>query len=73
MTTKERFLNEYEMVKMNKNSITLRRQGNSLVYIHRNVFNEIMNDNAVDYVEEQKPLCDWQIQYWVKALIWKSI
>lgn len=72
LTTKEKFLNEYEIVRMNKNSITLRSHG-IFVYIHRNIFNEIMNNNAVDYIEEKMQFGECQIQFWIKALIWKSI
>jgi flagellar basal body rod protein FlgB len=72
MTTREKFLSEYEIVRMNKNSITLRSYG-KFVYVHRNVFNEIMNGNAVDYKEEETQFQDGQIQLWIKALIWKFI
>jgi flagellar basal body rod protein FlgB len=70
MTTREKFLSEYEIVRMNKNSITLRSYG-KFVYVHRNVFNEIMNGNAVDYKEEETQFQDGQIQLWIKTLIWK--
>jgi hypothetical protein len=65
---KKRFLNEFTIVKMSKNSMILKSNTEERVYITRNLFNKIMNDdhNIVDYtiVEGDKGLL------WIELLTW---
>lgn len=65
---KKRFLSEFNIVRMSQNSMLLSNETNQRVYITRNVFNKIMNDDSriIDYtiVETEKGLL------WIEILTW---
>jgi hypothetical protein len=67
---KEKFLSEYEIVRMSQNSLVFKHKytGNQ-VWIHRNVFNHL--DDAVEYRIVTKEACC--VQKWVEGLFWKSL
>lgn len=73
---KDKFISEYEIVKMSRNSLLVRNKlTNNLAYIHRNVFNQL--DRAIDYreiyapINSESPRGPWD--RWIEACIWKSI
>ena len=70
MTTKEMFLKDFEIVKMNKNSLVLRNR-NTEVLIHRNAFNVVMNDQAEDYRVVDRYFNGREVK-WVEVLTWKA-
>lgn len=66
---KKRFLAEFNIVRMSQNSMLLEsNKTNQRVYITRNIFNKIMNNDSriVDYttVETEKGLL------WIEILTW---
>lgn len=73
--TKERFSAEFEIVKMNRNSITLSRNG-EMAFIHRNAFNTLMQGYAEDYriIEREFNSNGFPSKSnWVEILCWKCI
>lgn len=70
VATKEMFLKDFEIVKMNKNSLVLRNR-NTEVLIHRNAFNVVMNDRAEDYRVVDRYFNGREVK-WVEVLTWKA-
>ena len=63
---KEKFMQNYELIRMSKNSLVFRNKStNESVFIHRNVFNNL--DTAVDY--RQVTLED-KANIWIEILTW---
>lgn len=66
---KVKFLTEFELVKMSKNSIMVRNnKSGEMAYIHRNAFNSL--DVAVDY------RMVWRSEMntnWIEVLVWRTI
>jgi hypothetical protein len=74
--TKERFSAEFEIVKMNRNSITLLNRNGEMAFIHRNAFNTLMQGYAEDYrvVEREFNSNEFTSKStWVEVLCWKCI
>jgi hypothetical protein len=66
---KARFLTEFELVKMSKNSIMVRNnKSGEIAYIHRNAFNSL--DAAVDYKMTWRPEMNTN---WIEVLVWRTI
>lgn len=72
-TIKEKFFDEFELVRMSGNSIVVRDKMNRDIFVHRNVFNNILNDTAVDYRVIEKGFDVNRPCLWLDALVWKSI
>ena len=68
---KEKFLSEYTLMSMKRNSIQLlNKKSGNFVYIHRNAFNEL--DNAVDY-REVRDIHMTCADIWIEVLTWKRL
>lgn len=69
-TMKEKFLSEYSLYKMSRNSMifTDNKTGEK-VWIHRNIFNNL--DKAETYRVVVKDEC--HVQKWVEGLFWESL
>jgi hypothetical protein len=66
---KAKFLTEFELVKMSKNSIMVRNcKSGEIAYIHRNAFNSL--DASVDYRMVWRPEMNTN---WIEVLVWRTI
>lgn len=66
---KAKFLKEYELVKMSRNSIMVRNYvSGEIAYIHRNAFNDL--NAAVDYRMIRKSEIN---SNWIEVLVWRTI
>lgn len=66
---KAKFLTEFELVKMSKNSIMVRNnKSGEIAYIHRNAFNRL--DASVDYRMVWRPEMNTN---WIEVLVWRTI
>jgi hypothetical protein len=66
---KTKFLSEFNIVRMSKNSMVLEsNKTNQYVYITRNIFNKIMNNDSriVDYTIVETE----QGSLWIEILTW---
>lgn len=67
---KERFLQEFNIVKMCKSSLLLEhKKTGERAYIHRNVFNKL--DSAVEYRVVSREFMGYT--NWIEVLCWESI
>lgn len=64
--TKEEFFNNFEIEKMNKNSLTvINRRTLERLFVSRNVFNTIMNNRAERMVEEEIQMPNGRVVKWL--------
>lgn len=72
---KQRFLSQYTIKNMNKNSLTVENNAtHEMCFIHRNSFNQL--ENAVDFREVKKTLVSGGIERetkWIEVLVWKTL
>lgn len=70
---KEKFLSEYEIVRMSRNSLLVcNKRTSNRAYIHRNIFNQL--DQATDYREVDITFANREDKSrWIEVLIWKAI
>jgi hypothetical protein len=73
----DKFNSIFEIVKMNRNSITVRdRKDGSLYYLHRNAYNAILDGTVVDFRIGEPIHSDFgQMNNlpWIEVLMWKRI
>lgn len=70
---KTRFFNDYEIITMCAKSLRLRnKRSGEVVMIHRNAFNNIVNEVAEDY-RERRVEWDDHSDLWVEVLVWRTI
>lgn len=63
---KEKFMQEYELIRMSKNSLVFRNKStNEEVFIHRKIFNSL--DIAVDY---RQVTPEGIHNIWIETLLW---
>ena len=65
---KEKFLAEFNIVRMSKSSLVVCNKNGQEAYIHRNSFNNL--DIAQDYRLVKRP--EMGSQWWIEILVWKS-
>lgn len=64
--TKEEFFNNFEIEKMNKNSLTvINRRTLERLFVSRNVFNTIMNNRAERMAEEEIQMPNGRVVKWL--------
>lgn len=74
MTTLERFNAEYEVMGMNKNSLTLRNHNTQMgAFIHRNAYNALLKYDVEDFREVERTFENGRGSRWVEVLAWISI
>ena len=73
ITIFEKFNKEFTIVKMNQNSLTLINKDGQHFYIHRNAYNELLNNNVVDYRTTTFKSNPKLSTLWVEVLSWKRI
>lgn len=64
---KEKFLNEFTIVRMTKSSLVVRNKDGHEFYIHRNAFNNL--DTAQDYRAIKR--AEMGGQWWIEVLVWR--
>jgi hypothetical protein len=67
MGVKEKFLAEFDIVRMSKSSLVVRNKDGHESYIHRNAFNNL--DIAQDYRLIKR--AEMNGQWWIEVLVWK--
>lgn len=73
-TIKEKFFEEFEITRMSKNSIVVKDKMNRDIFVHRNSFNAIVNDIAVDYRISNLNIGLTEFgTLWLEVLVWKHI
>ena len=73
-TIKEKFFEEFEITRMSKNSIVVKDKMNRDIFVHRNSFNAIVNDIAVDYRISNLNIGLSEFDtFWLEVLVWKHI
>ena len=72
---KQKFLSQYTLKNMNKNSLTVENNTtHEMCFIHRNAFNQL--DNAVEFREMKKTLVSGGIERelpWIEVLVWRTM
>ena len=72
---KQKFLSQYTIKNMNKNSLTVENNTtHEMCFIHRNAFNKL--DDAIDFREIKKLWVRGDIEReipWIEVLVWKTM
>ena len=72
---KQKFLSQYTIKNMNKNSLTVENNAtHEMCFIHRNAFNQL--DNATDFRETNKVFVSGGVEKetkWIEILVWKTL
>lgn len=76
---KKKFFDEFELVKMSRNSVVVVKSGTptnnteNWVYVSRNAFNKICEDQVVDWTVVKKQISDFgPVMNWLNVLAWQQ-